>query len=178
MWRGNIVVASFAREGSHILSVKDRYGEKQNPALVFTIKIWPDQATLNAHSASFITRKTDLSPYLFAVGLALGGFAFAGVNFILGRFWARHLTVHDCGEIYKLRRSEEGTEITCELRCGGALRPGMEGAIYRPTGEHLCAATIARCENGEVVMVVDAPDLVRLGDVACACPGALATSSS
>jgi len=167
MWRGLIVVDPSAREGSFALSVKDRFGEKQNPSLVFTIKIWPDQTTLNAHSASFLTRKTGRSPYFFVVGLALCGFAAAGVNFILGRLWARHLAAHDCGEIYKLRRTERGTEITCELRCGGALRPGMEGAIYRPSGEHLCSATIASCDNGEVLMVVGDPEVVRLGDVAC-----------
>jgi hypothetical protein len=167
MWRGAIVVEPSAREGNHVISVKDKYGEKQNPALVFTIKIWPDQTTLNANSASFITRKTNLSPYLFAVGLALCGFTAAGANFLLGRLWSRHLAAHNCGEIYKLQRTERGTEITCELRSGGTLRPGMAGAVYRPSGEHLCSATISSCEEGEVLMLVSNPELVHLGDVAC-----------
>jgi hypothetical protein len=167
MWRGAIVVDPFAREGSFVISVKDRFGEKQNPALVFTVRIWPDQATLNAHSSSFLTRKTNRSPYLFAIGLVLCGFAAGGVNFLLGRLWARHLASHNCGEIYKLRRTERGTEITCELRCGGAVKPGMEGAIYRASGEPVCAATVSSCEQGEVLMLVSEPELVHLGDVAC-----------
>ena len=167
MWRGVIEVAPFAREGNFVISVKDRYGEKQNPTLVFTVKVWPDQATRDANSHSFLTRKTGRNPYLVAVGLALCGFAAAGANFLLGRLWARHLAHHNCGEIYKLRRTEQGTEITCELRCGGSLRPGMKGAIYRPSGEHLCSATVSNCENGEVLMLVSNPELVRLGDVAC-----------
>jgi hypothetical protein len=167
MWRGAIVVDPFAKEGSFIISVKDRSGEKQNPALVFNVRIWPDQATLNAHSSSFITRKTNRSPYLFAVILVTCGIAAGSANFVLGWLWSRHITAHDCGEIYKRLRTERGTEITCDLRCSEAVRPGMEGTIYRPSGEHLCSATVLSCEKGEVLMLVSEPKLVRLGDVAC-----------
>ena len=167
MWRGDIVVEPFAREGSFVISVRDKFGEKQNPALVFTIKVWPDQATRNVNSPSFLTRTTGRSPYVFAVGLALCGFAAGGANFLLGWLWSRHLAAHNCGEIYKLQRTERGTEITCELHDGDTLRPGMEGAVYRPSGERLCSAIVASCENNEVLMLVSEPELVRLGDVGC-----------
>jgi len=170
MWRGVIEVADAARESTFVIAVKDRFGEKQNPALVFKVQIWPDQATHNAHSASFLTRKTGYSPYFFAVGLALTGLVAAGCNFLLGRLWAQHLAAHDCGEIYKLRQTEQGTEISCELRRAGILQPGMQGAVYRPTGEFLCPATITLCEPHDVVMQVDQPNQVRLGDIACAFP--------
>ena len=167
MWRGAIVVDPGAREGSHVLSVKDAYGEKQNPALVFKVRVWPDLATRNAHSSSFLTRTTGRSPYHFAVILVLCGLIASGVNFLLGRLWARHLATHNCGEIYKRRKTALGMEITCEFRHSEAVRPGMEGTIYRPSGELLCSARVATCEKGEVVMQVSKPELVRLGDVAC-----------
>lgn len=170
MWRGVIEVAETARESSFVIAVKDRFGEKQNPALVFKVQIWPDQATLNTHSSSFLTRKTGYSPYFFAVSLALTGLIAGGCNFMLGRLWAQHLARHGCGEIYKLRQTEQGTEITCELRRAGMLQPGMQGAVYRPTGEYLCPATITPCEPRDVVLRVDQPNQVRLGDVACAFP--------
>jgi hypothetical protein len=178
MWRGAIEVDPFAREGSFVISVKDRFGEKQNPALVFNVRIWPDQATLNAHSSSFLTRTTNRSPYLFAVSLLLCGLVAGGANFILGWLWVRHISAHDCGEIYKLLRTERGTEITCDLRCAKAVQPGLEAAIFRPMGEHLCAATVLSCENGEVLMLVSEPGLVRLGDVACVQLAALEHSPS
>jgi hypothetical protein len=167
MWRGAIVVAPEAREGDHVITVKDPFGEKQNPTLVYKVRIWSDLAALNAHSPSRLTRMTGRSPYLFAVSLVLCGFIAGGVNFLLGRLWARHLATHNCGEIYKRRKTVLGTEITCELRCGEAVRPGMRGTIYRPSGELLCSARVASCEKGEVVMQVSKPELVRLGDVAC-----------
>jgi hypothetical protein len=170
MWRGAIVIDPTAREGNYELKVKDSFGEKQNPTLVFKVKVWPDQATLNANAPSFLTRKTGRSPFFIALGLALGGMAAAGANFILGRLWARHLAAHRCGEIYKLRRTDRGTEVACELRCGTIAHLGMPCTIYRPSGEFLCTARVSSCENDEVFMLVD--DLqVRLGDVGCLQPG-------
>ncbi|MCL2340141.1 MAG: hypothetical protein FWC49_00360 [Proteobacteria bacterium] len=170
MWRGLIVIAPDAREGDYVLIAKDRFGEKQNPALVFRVRVWPDQAALDAHSPSLLTRKTGSSPYLFAVGLALGGLVAGGANFLFGRLWAQDLKARHCGEIYKLRRTEQGTEITSELPGGDLLRPGMEGTVYRGTGERLCTARIVACDSGEVCMVVKDAVPVRLGDVACVCP--------
>jgi hypothetical protein len=170
MWRGEIEVSPAAQEKNMVITIKDPFGEKQNPALVFKVQIWRDEATLNAHSPSLITRKTSFSPYSFAVGFALAGMVATGVNFILGRLWARHLAAHHCGEIYKLRRTERGTEITCEFQCADILKPGMEGAIYRPTGEYVCPATIADCAQDGVLMLAGQPDHVRPGDVACAFP--------
>lgn len=171
MWRGVIEVADSAREGQFVIAVKDRFGEKQNPALAFKVQIWPDLATSNAHSSSFITRKTGYSPYFFAVGLAVIGMVVGACNFIFGRLWSRHLANHNCGEIYKVRQTEQGTEIACELRCADILKPGMQTALYRPTGEYLCPATITLCEPHGVLMRVDQqPNQVRLGDVACAFP--------
>ena len=170
MWRGAIVIDPSAREGNYELKVKDSFGEKQNPTLVFRVKVWPDQATLNANSPSFLTRTTGRNPFFIALGLALGGITAAGANFILGRLWARHLAAHHCGEIYKLRRTERGTEVACELHCGATTHLGMLGTIYRPSGEFLCTARVSSCENDEVFMLVD-DSQVRLGDVACLQPG-------
>lgn len=167
MWRGAIVVDAQAQEGRYVISVKDAYGEKQNPALVFNVRLWPDEATRNANSPSRLTRLTGKSPFVIAFALALGGMVAIGVHFVCGRLWARHLHAHHCGEIYKLRQTDRGTEVTCELRCGGMVRPGMEGAIYTAAGELVSAGTVASCLKGEVLMLVRSPNRVRLGDVAC-----------
>jgi hypothetical protein len=170
MWRGAIAVDPFAQEGVYELKVKDNFGEKQNPTLVFKVRVWPDQATLNAHSPSRLVRMTGLNPFLIALGFALGGIVIAGGNFILGRLWARHLRLHNCGEIYKLRRTPRGTEITCEIHCDFVPSPGMPCKIYRPSGEALCTAHISGCEDNEVLMLVDDQELVHMGDIACILP--------
>ncbi|MDY0390525.1 MAG: hypothetical protein RBQ88_06330 [Desulfobulbus oligotrophicus] len=170
MWRGVIEVADFAREDSVVIAVRDRFGEKQNPALVFKVQIWPDEATRNEHSPSFITRKTGLSPYIFAVTLALMGMMAAGGNFFFGHLWSRHLAAHHCGEIFRLRQTQNGVEITCELPHMDSLSPGTKGAVYRPAGEYVCPATIISSEPEGVLMLADLPEHVRLGDIVCVLP--------
>lgn len=167
MWRGAIVVGPHAREGSHVFSVKDKYGEKQNPTLVFKVRVWPDIAARNANSPSRLTRLTGRSPFHIALGFALLGLIAAAANFVLGRLWARHLAAFNCGEIYKVRRTPQGVEITCEIPCHAEVRTGMACTLYRPSGEALCAAKVSTCENGEVLMLVSEAECVRLGDVAC-----------
>jgi hypothetical protein len=167
MWRGNIIVAPFAPEGTFTLSIKDRFGEKQNPALVFSIRVWQNQTTLKEHSRSLLVKKTGHNPFKIAVALALCGLAMVAANFFLGRLWARHLQAHHCGEIFKLRQTTLGTEITCELQCTHMIQPGMEGTVYRPSGEHLCPASVISCGNAEVLLLVYLPNPVRLGDVIC-----------
>ena len=129
MWRGAIEVAAEAREGSHLLTVHDRYGEKQNPALVFQVRVWPDLAARNAHSPSRLTRLTGQSPYAFALGFAIVGLFAGAANFLCGRLWTRHLHAHRCGEIYRARRSDQGMEVACEPPPAVNLRPGRACTI-------------------------------------------------
>ena len=167
MWRGAIEVAAEAREGSHLLTVHDRYGEKQNPALVFQVRVWPDLAARNAHSPSRLTRLTGQSPYAFALGFAIVGLFAGAANFLCGRLWTRHLHAHRCGEIYRARRTDQGTEAACEPPPAVNLRPGRACTIYRPGGEQVCTAQVSGCENNEVLLHVDPSWPVRPGDVAC-----------
>ncbi len=170
MWRGAIEISPEAREGRHVLSVKDRFGEKQNPALVFTVQVWPSLAARNANSPSFLTRRTGQSPFVFAFLFTVCGLMAGGVNFLFGRLWARHLATHRCGEIFKLRHTDQGTEVTCELTPDATIRPGMDCAIFRPTGEALCQARVSALLDNEVVLLAEPPGIVRLGDVACLAP--------
>ena len=85
MWRGSVEIAPTAREARHTVTVKDRIGAKQNPALVFTIQIWPDQKTRDAHAPSWLTRQTGYKPSFFFAAFALCGLMAGGVTFVLGR---------------------------------------------------------------------------------------------
>ena len=57
--------------------------------------------------------------------------------------------------------------MTCDLHCDEMVQPGVAGTIYHPSGERLCMGRVASCDKGEVLLLVDQPNAVRLGDVAC-----------
>ncbi len=170
MWRGTIEIGLEARAGRYLIRVKDQHGENQNPALVFSIQIWPNRTERNAHSPSFLTRTTGHSPFAFALLFTIIGLIAGIANFLFGHFWSRHLAAYRCGEIFKLHHTEHGTEVTCEFPADMSIRPGMRCAIYRPSGEAICQAQVSTLANNEVVLLADAPDVVRLGDVACLSP--------
>lgn len=167
MWRGSIEVAATAQEAEYVVKVRDPYGEKQNPALVYTIKIWADQSTLNAHSSSFLTRQTGQSPFLFVILCAIGGIVTGIATFALGRRWARLLSEHDCSEIFKLIQSEKGTELTCDLPAAAQVVIGMECPVFRPAGEILASATVVGLPKKDVVLLIEKENDVRIGDVVC-----------
>ena len=167
MWRGSIEVAGTAQEGKYVVKVRDHYGEKQNPALVYTIRIWPDQNTLNAHSSSFLTRETGQSPFLFVLLFTISGIITGAATFFLGRQWNRLLAAHGCSEIYKLIRSENGTELTCDLPAAAQAVIGMQCPVYRTTGEALASAAVVGLRKRDVVLLIEKDNEVRLGDVVC-----------
>lgn len=167
MWRGSIEVADTAQEDKYVVKVRDHYGEKQNPALVYTIRIWPDQPTLNAHSSSFLTRQTGQSPFLFVILCTIGGIATGFATFLLGRRWNRLLAEHGCSEIYKLTRSESGTELTCDLPAAAQAVVGMECPVFRSTGEALAGATVVGIRKRDVILLIEKDNEVRIGDVVC-----------
>ena len=167
MWRGAVEVSPNAQEAEYVVLVKDQYGEKQNPALVFTIRIWGSQAALNAQSSSFITRQTGLSPFVFVGIFALVGLLTGAANFLLGRRWARLLAEHACSEIYKLTRSEEGTELICDLPAGAAVVVGRQCPVFRASGEALQSATVVGLQKKDVVLLIEEDNEVRIGDVVC-----------
>lgn len=167
MWRGSIEVATTAQESEYIVKIRDHYGEKQNPALVYTIKIWPDLKALNAHSSSFLTRQTGQSPFLFVILFVIGGIATGLATFFLGRQWARILADHGCSEIYKLTRSESGTELTCDLPVTAQAVIGMQCPVFRATGEALASASVVGLRKRDVILLIETDNEVRLGDVVC-----------
>ncbi len=167
MWRGVIAVDADAHAGDHTIIVKDRFGEKQNPALVFAVRIWPDLATKNAHSPSFLIRNTGINPYLFAGGFLLCGIATGVLTFFLGWLWAKHLASRHCGEIYILRHVEQGTEVTCELQKDIAVTPGMSCALHRRFGGAIGNAVVTDCGKDKVSLLVKEQTIVKIGDIVC-----------
>lgn len=167
MWRGFLEVSSSAQQAEYRIQVKDRFGEKQNPALIFVVRIWPDQKTLNAHSSSFLTRATGINPFAFVLVFTLCGVAMGILTFLLGRRWTQQLHRQACSEIYKLVTREEGMGIVCELPPGVSITPGDSCSIHRPDGTVLAEAAVFAVEKRDVVCLLTGQHGVRIGDVVC-----------
>ncbi len=174
MWRGRILTAPSAQVGEYTLRVRGQSDDKQNPVLVFPVRIWADQAELNAHSPSRLIRLTGLNPFLIALALALCGFAAGCLNFYMGRLWQRHLALNRCGEIFRARPVEEGIEIRCEIQGIDIPPAGAPATVLRASGKVVCAARLLFSEKNEIVLLLEDGEVsppVRPGDVVCLHPG-------
>ncbi len=167
MWRGILEVSSTAQQAEYRIQVKDRFDEKQNPALVFTVRIWPDQKTLNAHSFSFLIRTTGVKPFVFVLAFTFCGTVTGGATFLLGRRWTQQLHKHGCSEIYRLTTSEQGTELYCDRPTATDIVPGSRCLIYRPDGERKQSAIVVAVQKRDVILLIEGDSDIRIGDVVC-----------
>lgn len=167
MWRGTLEVSSTAQQAEYRIQVKDRFGEKQNPALLFTVRIWPDQKTLNAHSFSFLIRTTGINPFVFVLTFTFCGILTGGATFLLGRRWTLMLHKQACSEIYRLTTSEQGTELHCDRPPATKLALGSTCLVYCPHGKLVQSATVVAVQKRDVVLLIESDNKVRIGDVVC-----------
>lgn len=168
MWRGEVKLGDVPTVGSYIFSVRDPNGEKQNPALVFEVVVWPDAETMRAASFSRIERWLDRDPFVSAACVLPFGLFAAFVDFLLGHLWARRLREEGCGEIYKLKPIDDGFEATCEIGRAMGVSSGMACRIMRRDGSLVGDGVVRESHRDDTVLVIDASVPVRVGDVVCA----------
>lgn len=167
MWRGHIEVSPVPRPGTYIFKVRDRFGEKQNPALVFTVRVFASAKARQAGSPSLVTRWTGADPFIVAAVLGVFGLATAGGNYLLGRKWHELLAEHGCGEIFRLRKIDGYLEAEVEMRSCSSVEEGAPFRFTHPLRGDLGQGTVLSCDRNEIRIRIPADSPVRLGDIAC-----------
>ena len=167
MWRGVMEAAPTAREGEWTITVRDEMNGKQNPVLVFRVRVWPDLAAKNAHSPSWITRKTGLKPFACAGVLALGGLLAMALNYKQGRRWTRLLHAQGCGEIYNVGQTDAETLLQAERPAGLTVAEGLRCRLRRPTGEPLGAAVVLELRKSDMLLRSGPLCPAKTGDIVC-----------
>lgn len=172
MWRGTIEAIEQPRADTVVIRVKDRFGEKQNPALVFTVKVYADAAIKQRNSPSWLMRHSGIDPYYFAIVFFLGGIVSGAATYYCGRLWSAYLGQRMCGEIYILKKGEGGLEATCELASSLSLPCGdlVICTLYRRSGEVIGTAEILERQQKNVRLKIDEMSLAKIGDIACFTP--------
>lgn len=167
MWRGAIKVGASPASGEYVIRVHDKYGEKQNPTLVFSVQVWPDEATRMANAPERLTRWLGIDPFALSV-LVLPFALLAGFcNFMLGRAWSRALLAERSAEIYKLLPAPDGggKDVTFGLGVQHGASPGMRCRIHRPDGTPVGEARVVECTARDCVARVPHGLNVQPGDV-------------
>lgn len=167
MWRGHIEVSPVPRPGTYVFKVRDRFGEKQNPALIFTVRVFASAKARQADSPSLVTRQTGADPFIMAALFGLAGIAAAGGNYLLGRKWHDMLAEHGCGEVFRLKKVDGYLEAEVEMRLCASVQEGAPFRFAHPLRGDLGQGTALSCERNEIRIRIPADSPVRLGDIAC-----------
>lgn len=167
MWRGRILVGPEPQPGEYRIAIGDKFGEKQNPALVFVIKIFSSPEQRRAHSPSIVYRVSGLNPYLLAVCAATAGLAAAGCNFLFGQKWSALLNESGCGEIFRLKAVNGRLEAGVEMVHAKQIKIGTNFRFTHPRRGDLGQGEVVACGRGEITVAAPGHLPVRLGDIAC-----------
>ena len=167
MWRGYLDADMRVVPGKYEIRVRDRFGEKQNPALVFSVRVFAGAQARRAASPSMVTRWFAIEPRLLAACLGAVGILVGCGNYLLGRKWHSELVAHGCGEIFRMKTIDGHVEVTADM---GGLSDIPEGAVFRfsrPLRGDVGFGTVVSCEKGHVALYVRENAQVRPGDIAC-----------
>lgn len=168
MWRGRIITDSHPRPGEFVLKVRDKFGEKQNPALVFSVRVYADAEARRFDSPSATMRWTGVEPFPLAAVFGLLGILFGGINFLLGRKWTLILTKHGYGEVYRFRQVDGQWEAGVDMgRSTMDFPPGTVFHFSHPVRGELGQGSVISCERGKITLHVSPEVSVRPGDIAC-----------
>ena len=167
MWRGHIATDSHPRPGSYVIKVRDRFGEKQNPALVFTVRVFASEEDRRLASPSMAMRWTGVEPFLLAAVSCVLGIMAGGGNYLLGRKWSAVLTEHGCGEIYRLKMVDGAWEVGVDMGRNMDVPIGATFRFTHPARGELGQGQVVSCERGKITLNVTPAAAVRPGDIAC-----------
>lgn len=167
MWRGRLLVHAQPQPGTYILQVRDPYGEKQNPALVFTVRVFASALEKQLNSPSYIVRKTGLNTYLVAALLFfLGCLGILG-NYLGGRKWHASLARHGCAEIFRLQKTDHALEAQMEMLDAEKIPLGTKYNFVHPLRGDLGSGHVIGHEKNKITLRITQDMDIRLGDIAC-----------
>jgi len=167
MWRGHITTDAHPRPGTHVIKVRDRFGEKQNPALVFTVRVFADEKDRRQASPSMTMRWTGIEPFLLAAVSGMLGTMAGFATYLFGRRWSALLAENECGEIFRLRMVDGIWEAGVDI--GGKVDVPVNTTFRftHPVRGDLGHGKVVSSKNGELTIHVLSGACVKLGDIAC-----------
>jgi hypothetical protein len=167
MWRGHIAIDANPRPGTYVIKVRDRLGEKQNPALVFTVRVFANAEDRRLASPSMAMRWTGFEPFLLAAVFCVLGIVAGIANYLLGRKWTAVLMEHGCGEIFRLKMVDGTWEAGVDMGRDADVPVGATFRFTHPARGELGHGRVVSCERGKITLQVSPEASVRPGDIAC-----------
>lgn len=163
MWRGTITIGPDVSPGEYVVSVFGTDDRKKVGANTFLVLVYKDEASIAAHSKSFVRKNTGVSPWTAAgmfFSIVLLGCA---ALYVVGSRRDRLMAEEGEAEVFHITRSEEAVSIYFGL--------GSRHGVGKGTRLLLLDRKRQPVEEITVESVSEKDGLAKLGPLSAAVPG-------
>jgi hypothetical protein len=151
MWKGELAVSPAAKPGRYPLIVRGPGPEPINPALAFTVAVYPDQAALRRASPSVSMSLLGHSPFFLAAIITPFALALAGAGYAVSLRLSRLRARMGITEIYMCKNDPQGTLIGFDAPAGFSAPAGSEVTLLDETGREAGRAVVTQSEAKGIV---------------------------
>ncbi|MES9997203.1 hypothetical protein [Desulfovibrio aminophilus] len=123
--------------------------------LSYTVRVYPNEAALQAGSPYFTERLLGVTAYPLAGSVAALGLACFGLVFLLSMRLERQLAEEGMAEVFKFKRLPEGLELEFGLGSRHGLAPGIEVELLGADMRALGPATVTEVRETAAVAKAD-----------------------
>lgn len=165
MWKGQVVADPGCVPGRYRIAVRAREQAKADPALVFPIDVYGSERERNQRSASFFRR------YLSAPAFQVAGALFPAVVIVFGGVYLlsnqmeRHMREQGQAEIYMLKKTVEGLQVSFSMGSRQGLAVGTHLVVLDDSGLVIGQARVVQCSETEAVALVESGQQTEVGHI-------------
>lgn len=163
MWRGKLAVGPDATPGNYTLRVTPQSPEAEYPPVIYSVTIYPDVPAWRRSSASYYLRYLGVSHWWVMV-VAIPVLALTGLSifYLSGRI-DNFMAQGGLAEVYRVRRAENGLEISFGLGTDHGLGPGSRLTLKDDRGKPLGQIQVLEAYPDHSLALVDNSLAVKAG---------------
>jgi hypothetical protein len=163
LWRGRLVIGPETRPGLYSLKVIGPGRAASPPFPPFQIRVFGDSETYRRNLPSLVQRYSGVVPWVAAVFAFIPALGFFGLVFFLSQRIDRLLAGEGRAEIYRVRQTDLGIEISFGLGRDQGLEEGTLLNLFDENGRSLGTVEVRTVTAGDAVALAVEEQGVRPG---------------
>ena len=163
LWRGRLIIGPEARPGLYSLKVMGPGKATLPPFQPFQIRVFGDPESYRRNLPSLIQRYSGVAPWVAAVFTFIPAMGFFALVFFLSQRIERLLAKEGRAEIYRVRQTEQGIEISFGLGRDQGLEEGTHLNLFDEKGQSLGTVEVRSVTAGDAKALVAEEQGVRPG---------------
>jgi hypothetical protein len=163
MWQGTLEALADAPPGEHQVAVQAAGSADR---LLYRVALYRDARERERRSPSLLQRHAGLQPFAAAAALLPVVLAIFFTVFLLSQRLERLMLELGKAEIYMLKKTPAGLQVTFGMGTRQGLSPGMRLEVLDEAGLVIAQARITQCGARDATAVVERGGPVEVGHVA------------